>query len=125
MHDSLGRYSVTSQAKVTVAPAALTVLNPVPSTVTAVAGVPTTLTLARFTSANPLATLADFTATFSWGDSTTNEPGTIVVDPKGGFDVVGTHTYSKFWDLTDPSLQIPPIGISLKSRGGASAWASA
>jgi hypothetical protein len=38
-------------------------------------------------------TSANFTATIDWGDGTTST-GTVVADPNGGFDVVGTHTYT-------------------------------
>jgi hypothetical protein len=55
-------------------------------------------TVATFTTTNATATAATFTATIAWGDGTTSD-GTVVVDPNGGFDVTGTHTYT----MTDPS----------------------
>jgi hypothetical protein len=48
--------------------------------------------VATFTDANPNAPLSDFSATINWGDGKTT-PATVTVDPKGGFDVNGTHTY--------------------------------
>jgi hypothetical protein len=49
--------------------------------------------VATFTDADPKATAGNFTATIQWGDGTTSQ-GTVTADPKGGFDVSGTHTYS-------------------------------
>jgi hypothetical protein len=49
--------------------------------------------VASFTDVNPSATAAGFTATINWGDGTTST-GIITADPKGGFDVSGTHTYT-------------------------------
>jgi hypothetical protein len=49
--------------------------------------------VATFTSADSKATADTFAATIHWGDGTTTQ-GTITADPKGGFDVSGTHTYS-------------------------------
>jgi hypothetical protein len=59
--------------------------------------------VAVFTDVDPKATASGFTATIDWGDGTTSA-GTITADPKGGFDVSGTHTYasvdnpSAVWD---------------------------
>jgi hypothetical protein len=50
--------------------------------------------VADFTDANPLATTADFAASISFGDGTTIG-GSIVTDGSGGFDVVGSHTYTE------------------------------
>src|SRR5262249_44966794 len=49
--------------------------------------------VATFTATNPNATAANFTATITWGDGSTST-GTVTTDPKGGFDVTGTHTYN-------------------------------
>jgi hypothetical protein len=59
----------------------------------ATAGTPFTGNVATFTSTSSTATPSSFTATINWGDGTTSA-GTIVVDPNGGFDVQGTHTYA-------------------------------
>jgi ELWxxDGT repeat protein len=48
--------------------------------------------LGTVTDTNPLAAAGDFTVTIDWGDGQTSA-GLVRVDPKGGFDVVGTHTY--------------------------------
>jgi hypothetical protein len=49
--------------------------------------------LATFTDANPIAKVTDFTATIQWGDSSSSA-GSVRLDPKGGFDVVGQHIYA-------------------------------
>jgi ELWxxDGT repeat protein len=55
--------------------------------------------LASLTDTNPLASASDFLATIAWGDGTTSA-GLLKVDPKGGFDVVGTHTYKAVGQYT-------------------------
>jgi hypothetical protein len=57
------------------------------------AGRPVTAAVAALASTDPNATAGTFTTAIDWGDGT-NSDGTVVVDPKGGFDVVGTHTYA-------------------------------
>jgi hypothetical protein len=49
--------------------------------------------VATFTDVNTNLTASNFTATINWGDGATST-GTITADPKGGFDVSGTHTYA-------------------------------
>jgi hypothetical protein len=49
--------------------------------------------IATFTDVNTSATASSFTATIDWGDGTTST-GTVTADPKGGFDLSGTHTYA-------------------------------
>ncbi|MDB5387996.1 MAG: conserved repeat domain, partial [Planctomycetaceae bacterium] len=61
-------------------------LNPVP-------GLNFSAIVATFKDANPYSAANDFIATINWGDGQSS-PGTIAVDPLGGFDVLGTHTYS-------------------------------
>jgi hypothetical protein len=61
--------------------------------VEAVEGKPFAAAVARLTSDNPHATPDDFTATIDWGDGQITS-GTVVPHLGGGFDVVGTHTYS-------------------------------
>jgi len=62
----------------------------------------TNATIFHFTDANPLATVADYTATITWGDGlvsvvtgATGSDGQIVANAGGGFDVLGTHVYSE------------------------------
>jgi hypothetical protein len=57
--------------------------------------------LFHFNDANPNTTANIFTATFWWGDSNSNASNdgsgtvSVVADPSGGFDVMGTHTYAE------------------------------
>jgi hypothetical protein len=71
-------------------------------------GVAFTGTVATFTDTNTALATGDFTATIDWGDGTTSD-GTIAVDPKGGFDVTGTHTYT---------LDTPPPWVGPSLGGG-------
>ncbi len=57
------------------------------------ASVPYTGVAAQFSDADPLAAPGDFSATITWGDGHSS-PGTVVSDPQGGFDVIGTNTYA-------------------------------
>jgi hypothetical protein len=50
--------------------------------------------VASFTSANPLATAASFTAQITWGD-THQSAGTITPNGQGGFNVSGSNTYAQ------------------------------
>ena len=56
--------------------------------------------VATFTDVDPKATAGNFTATINWGDGTTTQ-GTVTADPKGGFDVSGSHTYSSAAEPAD------------------------
>src|SRR6202035_3724335 len=51
-----------------------------------------TVPVATFTDGNPLATTADFTATITWGDSTTSSGS--VSETGSTFTVSGRHTYT-------------------------------
>jgi hypothetical protein len=57
--------------------------------------------LFHFTDANPAATAANFTATVNWGDGTSNTSAdnsgsvSVVANPGGGFDVLGSYTYAE------------------------------
>lgn len=61
-------------------------------TITPTEGLAFSGTVGSFTDANPAATNADFTATISWGDSSTSA-GTIS-GSAGSFTVAGSHTYA-------------------------------
>jgi hypothetical protein len=75
-------------------------------------------TTATFTDANPGATVADFTATINWGD-TTSSPG-IVTGPVGGpFTVSGSRTYGTLGSHTI-TTSIVDDGGSTASTGGCS-----
>jgi hypothetical protein len=51
--------------------------------------------VASFSDANPLAQATDFNATIYWGDMSSSSAGTIKANTTGGFDVLGSHTYSQ------------------------------
>jgi hypothetical protein len=68
---------------------AVTAQNITVTTGTAFSGV-----VATFTDTTPGASAGSFTASIDWGDGTTSA-GTVTADPKGGFDVTGTHTYTQ------------------------------
>ena len=51
--------------------------------------------VATFTSLDSRSLPTDFTAMINWGDGSTPTPGLIQVNPAGGFQVVGTHTYTQ------------------------------
>jgi hypothetical protein len=67
--------------------------------VLATSGTVFTGTVATFTDVDTTLTAANFTATIDWGDGATTT-GTVTADPKGGFDVTGTHTYTLDSGLT-------------------------
>ena len=66
--------------------------------------------VARFTDANLAAPLSDYTATISWGDGSTSS-GTFAVDPNGGVDVIGSHTYGE--------AGTKGISVTINDKGGA------
>ena len=56
-------------------------------------------TVARFTDTNPFSNIGDFTATIQWGDESTTV-GSVVSDGAGGYNILGTHTYSATGDYS-------------------------
>jgi hypothetical protein len=78
--------------------------------------------VATFTDANTSATAGSFTATINWGDGTTSA-GVITADPKGGFHVSGTHTYTltniqaRLWGGSefDQDDNVFPFTVTVKS----------
>jgi hypothetical protein len=66
---------------------------PPPRTISPKAGVAFTGVVATFFDTDPKGNAKDFTATISWGDGH-QSPGTITVNPSGGFNVSGTNTYA-------------------------------
>jgi hypothetical protein len=87
------------------------------ATVTGVAGTPITGTIATFTSANPVATVGNFTATIDWGD-TTSSTGTITQPGGVGTQFVVTATHNYALALTYP------VTVKIDDVGGASATAN-
>src|SRR5262249_54212815 len=72
--------------------------------------------LFHFTDANPNATATDFTATVAWGDGSGNQSGdatgsvSVVADPSGGFDVLGSHIYIQAFRTATFSVQVTDAG---------------
>src|SRR5262249_52545339 len=81
---------------------------------TAFVGVATgSVLLGRFSDANPTATAADFTQVVTtWGDGNSDNNSTVQVDPQGGFDVYGSHTYTSAGSYT--------VQVTVTDDGGAS-----
>jgi hypothetical protein len=79
--------------------------------------------LFHFTDANPAATAANFTATVNWGDGTSNTSAdtsgsvSVVANPGGGFDVLGSYTYAE-------ELSGQTLSVSVQDSGGATISAS-
>lgn len=101
-------------------PALLAAIFPITAqgaTVTGVAGTPITGTIATFTSADPVATISNFTATINWGDLTSSA-GTITQPGGVGtkFIVTGTHNYALALTY--------PVTVTINDVGGASATAN-
>jgi len=72
--------------------------------------------VAKFSDANAGAPLSDFSATINWGDGSTST-GSIVIDPSGGFDVNGGHTYASTGSFS-LSVKVSDVGGSTVSVGG-------
>ena len=62
--------------------------------------------VATFT-ASFAATTNDFAAGISWGDGTLSL-GAVAVDPNGGFEVIGTHTYTTVTDFLVDVIVVAP-----------------
>ncbi|MGN6867322.1 MAG: choice-of-anchor Q domain-containing protein, partial [Solirubrobacteraceae bacterium] len=90
-------------------------LSATPASVSAIAGESFSGPVATFSDGNPLASVADFSATINWGDGTPASSGTVAATA-GGFVVSGTHTYA-----TSGSY---PTTISIADTGGSSATAN-
>jgi hypothetical protein len=104
-HSFIIQVTITDTTTTTATTAlSLATVSPAPPIITArgdniaaTAGQSFSGTVATFTDTNSTAAAGDFTASIDWGDGTTST-GTVTVDPNGGFDVGGTHTYSTTTD---------------------------
>jgi hypothetical protein len=107
-----GGASTSASGAASVADAALTAAgNPVASTEGALfKGV-----VASFTDSNPGAPTVDFYATITWGDGHTSA-GIITPNGSGGFNVVGSNTYSEEGSYT--------ISVQIHDAGGTNASAT-
>jgi phospholipase C len=105
--DDVGGANVTvqSEANVSDAPLRLRLKG-----FTALEETPFSGVVALFTDPDPNGIAGDYTAAINWGDSTTSA-ASISVDPAGGFDVVGNHTYSANGNYS--------ITVTVNDAGGA------
>ena len=70
-------------------------------TVSATRGVEFLSPIAHLTEDDPRVVAGNFTASVDWGDSSdTDSQADVEVDPAGGFDVIGDHTYAMNGDYT-------------------------
>jgi hypothetical protein len=108
----VGGSMATAGPMVTVADAALTKIPLGP--IAAIAGKPLiNQFVSSFTDANPLATVADFTATIDWKDGTPVTAGVVIAGAGNAFfDVTGTHTYAR--------EGVYMVVVTIKDVGGAS-----
>jgi hypothetical protein len=108
-----GGSTSTATSTATVAGAALT--PGVNAAITGMEGVPlNTVGVGTFTSANPLATAEDFTASIDWGDGSPVSLGTIMQAANGTFHVLASHTYT---EETAPATPNTPV-VTVKSTSG-------
>jgi hypothetical protein len=95
----------TGTATVTDAP-----LNPSSATLSALIQTPTSGTVGSFSTFNPYATTADFTASIDWGDRSGPTAGTISSGGYSFFSVIGQHTYATVGTF--------PVTVTVRSPGG-------
>jgi PKD repeat protein len=74
--------------------------------------------VATFTDANPTAPLGDFSATITWGDGSSST-GSVSINPSGGFQVQGSHTYTKTGTFTFKVTISDQDGAKLTVKGTA------
>jgi hypothetical protein len=74
-------------------------LHSTPARVSAIAGGPFSGVVASFTDSDPNGTLSDYSALIIWGDTLFAYSGTITANGSGGYNVVGSHTYSAAGDF--------------------------
>lgn len=72
--------------------------------------------VASFSDTNPLGDLAEFSSTVNWGDGSIST-GTVVIDPAGGFDVNGGHTYASTGSFS-LSVKVTDVGGTVASFAG-------
>jgi hypothetical protein len=89
-----------------------------------VAGTPiTAAVLLHFGDADPNAAAGDYTSTVTWGDGTTQDSGSspaavqVVVNPSGGFDVLGSHTYLAAATGLGFKVQVVDHGAPISASG--------
>lgn len=80
-----------------------------PRGVIATAGVPRTDNVARLTDTDPTATAGDYAVTIEWGDGQASAGQVVASDD--GFDVIGTHTYSRTGTYTIKTTAVKVNGV--------------
>jgi hypothetical protein len=98
--------TTTEQVQVLDAP-----LTPSPITLNPTEQTGFTGRVGSFTDSNPFAKASDFNISIDWGNGHTSA-GTVVADNNGGFDVLGSNTYSE-----EGSFQVK---VSVRDVGGSS-----
>jgi probable HAF family extracellular repeat protein len=81
--------TATGTATVTDAP-----LDPLGNSITTVPATPFTGPVGGFNDESIYGAPGDFTARIDWGDGSATTSGSVAANGKGGFDVIGTHTYA-------------------------------
>jgi hypothetical protein len=121
VQDNGGAAPIGASSSINVGDAALTAGTLTPPS-NPVLGTPTSSqVLFHFSDANGNATAADFTATVSWGDGSTETSAgnpadvSVLANPKGGFDVIGRHTFTQGGSLAF-AVAVADIGGSTASR---------
>jgi type VI protein secretion system component Hcp len=104
--------SDTANSTASIADAALISAN---VTVSPTAGAPFSGVVASFADSDPQGTLADYSATISWGDGNSSL-GVVTMNGTGGFQVSGTNTYAAAGSYT--------VSVKFMDAGGASATAA-
>jgi predicted outer membrane repeat protein len=100
-----------------------TVNDPVPAlspkTITPIRGSSFTGAVASFTDPD---LASDFTATINWGDGTGSTTGSVQANGSGGYDVIGTHTYTNDGTfnliVTVADQGAPPVSVTSTAKVG-------
>ncbi len=95
--DLVDSTTASAGATATVADASLT---PVGALLTATVGQPLSAVVASFTDGNPAGSAADFSATIDWGDGNGPMPATVQANDSGGYDVLGSTTFTAAGNYT-------------------------
>jgi autotransporter-associated beta strand protein len=75
-------------------------------------------TIATFTDANSGTSATDYSASIDWGDGNTSE-GAVVSDGSGGFDVIGTNSFTVAGALSPAVTIVDPSGASVTATAAA------
>jgi probable HAF family extracellular repeat protein len=108
--------TATGTATVTDAP-----LDPLGNSITTVPGTPFTGPVGGFNDESIYGAPGDFTATIDWGDGSATTSGSVAANGKGGFDVIGTHTYASkgFYSITIAVTDVAGSTTTINSTANA------